>query len=74
MSEARPRSVLVSLNGDDREIPAGLTVRELLSHLDLNERLVVVERNREVLRRAQYGDVQVREGDEIELVHFVGCG
>ncbi len=74
MSEARPRSVLISLNGDDREIPAGLTVRELLSHLDLNERLVVVERNREVLRRVQYGDVQVREGDEIELVHFVGGG
>ncbi len=74
MSEVRPRSVLINLNGDDREIPAGLTVRELLSHLDLNERLVVVERNREVLRRAQYGDVQVREGDEIELVHFVGGG
>ncbi len=74
MSEVRPRSVLISLNGDDREIPAGLTVRELLSHLDLNERLVVVERNREVLRRAQYRDVQVRQGDEIELVHFVGGG
>ena len=74
MSEVRPRSVLISLNGDDREIPAGLTVRELLSHLDLNERLVVVERNRGVLRRAQYRDVQVRQGDEIELVHFVGGG
>ncbi len=74
MSEARPLSVLVSLICDDLEIPEVLTVRELLSHLDLNERLVVVERNREVLRRAQYGDVQVREGDEIELVHFVGGG
>lgn len=74
MPEAKQRTILIILNGDDREIPGGLTVRELLSHLDLNERLVVVERNREVLRRARYGIVHVRQGDEIELVQFVGGG
>lgn len=68
------RTVAITLNGDSRRIPAGLTVRQLLDHLELDERLVVVERNREILRRGDYADVTVEGGDTIELVHFVGGG
>lgn len=64
----------VRLNGRDRSIRAGMSVRELLESLDLNPGLVVVERNREILDRERYGDVEVREGDTLELVHFVGGG
>lgn len=64
----------IMLNGEDRGIPAGLTVSQLLAHLDLNERLVVVERNKEIIRREAYGEVPVNDGDTIELVHFVGGG
>lgn len=46
----------------------------LIAHLELNERLVVVERNREIVRRGRYDEVAVSDGDEIELVHFVGGG
>jgi thiamine biosynthesis protein ThiS len=66
--------IRVHLNGEDREVPAGLTVRGLLESLELEPRLVVVERNREILSRARYDEVQVREGDTLELVHFVGGG
>lgn len=72
--EPTTHSVRVHLNGEDREIPAGLTVRELLEHLELNPELVVVERNREILERDRYGETPVEEDDRLELVHFVGGG
>jgi thiamine biosynthesis protein ThiS len=67
-------TILVRLNGKDREVEAGLTVTSLVESLDLNPALVVVELNREILSRARYPEVPVREGDTIELVHFVGGG
>lgn len=66
--------ITIRLNGDDREIPDGLTVRALLESLELEPRLVVVERNREILQRGRYDEVVVTEGDSLELVHFVGGG
>ncbi len=66
--------VPVQLNGALREIPAGLTVTQLLEHLDLHPRLVVVEHNGEILRRETYEEISVAAGDTLELVHFVGGG
>jgi thiamine biosynthesis protein ThiS len=66
--------IRVHLNGEDRDVPAGLTVRGLLESLELEPRLVVVERNREILSRTRYDEVEVHEGDTLELVHFVGGG
>jgi sulfur carrier protein len=67
-------TIAITVNGEEREVPAGLTVSDLLAHLGLHERLVVVELNREILRRGRYGQVPVSAGDTIELVHFVGGG
>jgi thiamine biosynthesis protein ThiS len=67
-------TVRVRLNGEEREIAAGLTVRSLLESLELHPALVVVEHNRAILDRASYHDVRIAEGDNIELVHFVGGG
>jgi sulfur carrier protein len=55
-------------------VSRGLTVRGLLEELELNPGMVVVELNREILERDGYDDVQVNEGDTVELVHFVGGG
>lgn len=66
--------ITVRLNGEAREVPAGLSVEALLLHLELHPRLVVVEHNGEILRREGYEAVPVREGDTLELVHFVGGG
>ncbi|HEV2131733.1 MAG TPA: sulfur carrier protein ThiS [Longimicrobiaceae bacterium] len=66
--------VPVQLNGELRDLPAGLTVGQLLLHLDLNPRLVVVEHNGDILRRDTYDTASVAAGDTLELVHFVGGG
>lgn len=66
--------VTVRLNGEPRGVPAGLSVEMLLLHLDLHPRLVVVEHNGEILRQGDYAAVPVRDGDALELVHFVGGG
>jgi sulfur carrier protein len=66
--------IRVTVNGDEREVAAGLTVAGLLESLGLHPGLVVVERNREILDRDRYGDVALTEGDVLELVHFVGGG
>jgi sulfur carrier protein len=72
MTETTPISVRI--NGDDREIPRGLSVRGLLEWLDLNPAIVVVELNREILDRNAYGATYVAADDALELVHFVGGG
>ncbi len=66
--------VPVQLNGELRDVPADLTVEQLLVHLDLNPRLVVVEHNGEILRRDSYESARISAGDTLELVHFVGGG
>ncbi|GMR12354.1 MAG: hypothetical protein BMS9Abin29_0543 [Gemmatimonadota bacterium] len=66
--------IQVRLNGKDREIESDLTLRELLESLELNPHMVVVELNREIISRDVIGDVRVEEGDQVELVHFVGGG
>ncbi len=72
MSE--PATIRVRLNGKEHEVAAGHNVRSLVESLDLQPALVVVELNREILARDAYAEVPVREGDTIELVHFVGGG
>ena len=67
-------TMLIRLNGKDREVRGGHTVRSLLEELDLHPGMVVVELNREILKRDSYADVPVRGGDTLELVHFVGGG
>ena len=66
--------IQVHVNGEEREVQSGLSVHELVESFDLNPLLIVVELNREILSRDQFKDVQVSEGDAVELVHFVGGG
>jgi thiamine biosynthesis protein ThiS len=68
-------SLRLTVNGDRRDVALGLTVGGLLRELQLDPRLVVVERNREILRdRAAHDTIALAEGDVLELVHFVGGG
>ncbi len=69
-----PGSIQVHVNGTEREVQSGLSVHQLVESFDLNPLLIVVELNREILSRDQFKDVQVSEGDAVELVHFVGGG
>ncbi|RMG53218.1 MAG: sulfur carrier protein ThiS [Acidobacteria bacterium] len=64
----------VIINGEPRDVPDRLNVEELIEHLGLQGERVAVERNREIVRRADWATTLLREGDELEIVHFVGGG
>lgn len=66
--------MLVTINGDNREVPASLTLAGLVEHLGLTEGPVAIERNREIVPRAEHAHVLVQSGDVLEIVHFVGGG
>lgn len=67
-------TIQVILNGDTRDVRRGRTVETLLGDLGLHPRLVVVEYNREILDRTRFDVTEVRAGDTLEVVHFVGGG
>ena len=64
----------ILLNGDPHEIVRPVTVTELLAQLAIDSRRVAVEHNLVVLKRNTFDDVIVREGDQVEIVNFVGGG
>ena len=64
----------IVVNGEPRRVPAPATLLDLLAHLDLDPRTVVVELNREIVRRPRLGETRLADGDSVELVHFVGGG
>ena len=67
-------SIAIHLNGDLRRVTVGLTIAEMLGELGLDPRKVAVERNLEIVPRGTFAEVQVEEGDRLEIVHFVGGG
>jgi thiamine biosynthesis protein ThiS len=64
----------IMVNGESRRVPGPATVADLLHHLGLDPRTVVVELNREIVRRPRLDDTALADGDAVELVHFVGGG
>ena len=64
----------IIVNGETREVPAGLGVTGLLSHLGLPADRVAIERNLEILPRSQWVSTAVLPGDRFEIVHLVGGG
>ena len=63
----------VKVNGDARELPEGETVRALVARYNLTPEKVAVELNRRLVRAGKY-DTPLKEGDEVEIVTFVGGG
>jgi len=64
----------ITLNGDPYDLEVPLTVSALLARLEIDSRRVAVEHNLVVVRRAAYDATLVRDGDQIEIVNFVGGG
>lgn len=67
-------TLTITVNGDTRDIAGGSSLRDLLSTLGLDPQMVVVEHNRTIVRRPHLADTTLAEGDEVEVVHFVGGG
>jgi len=66
--------IRIHVNGERREVADGLSVAGLLRQLGLDGRTVVVELNRQIIRRTEIEQMVLERGDRIELVHFVGGG
>jgi thiazole synthase len=64
----------IRLNGETRVLPASLSIAQLLEHFELPKDRVAVERNRSIVPKLQWQTVAVNNGDELEVVHFVGGG
>jgi thiamine biosynthesis protein ThiS len=72
---AQRAAIAVTVNGDERRVAAGSTLGDLLREHGLDPRMVVVERNREILReRDTFDRLPLEAGDSFEIVHFVGGG
>jgi sulfur carrier protein len=67
-------SIDVVINGQTRTVNAGTTVAALIGELGLGDRRVAVEKNREVVPRAQHATTLLADGDRLEVVTFVGGG
>jgi thiamine biosynthesis protein ThiS len=66
--------VRVTVNGEERELPERLTLEALIDYLALASDRLAIERNREVVRRADWPLTVLAEDDKIEIIHFVGGG
>jgi thiamine biosynthesis protein ThiS len=66
--------VRIRVNGDPVELPAELTILQLLEQLHIDPRLVAVEHNLSIIKRARYESTLIGDGDQIEIVNFVGGG
>ena len=64
----------IRINGEEREVAAGLSVTGLLAELQIRPGRVVVELNRDIVAREVYGATLLNDGDALEIVHFVGGG
>lgn len=64
----------IDLNGNRYDMPTEVeSVQELLGHLKLEERIVIVEVNRDIIAKDAY-DLPINDRDQIEIIHFVGGG
>ena len=68
------KAVTISVNGEHRRVPAGITIAALAAELGLAPTKVAVERNMEIVPRSTLGDVTIEDGDTFEIVTFVGGG
>ncbi|WP_322740319.1 sulfur carrier protein ThiS [Sphingomonas sp. M1-B02] len=67
-------TVSIVVNGEHKRVAAGLSITQLAEQLGLVPEKIAVERNLEVVPRSTLGEVIVADGDELEIVHFVGGG
>jgi len=66
--------LLVQINGESREVRDRSTLSDLVGQLSLAPARIAIELNQQVVRRDQWDQTTLAEGDRIEIIHFVGGG
>ena len=66
--------MLITVNGEKKEVPEGLTIGGLLQFLKIQPERVAVELNLDIVKKDRYGTTPVKEGDSVEVVSFMAGG
>ncbi len=64
----------VCINGEKKRVGEGMTVGQLLDELKVREQVLLVDQNRELLKKDQFNDAAIEDGDVLELVRLTGGG
>ena len=64
----------IRVNGEPRQVPCGVSITQMLNEIGIDPAKVAVERNLEIVPRSLLAEVSVEDGDDFEIVHFVGGG
>ena len=64
----------IRVNDENREVPENLSLQQLTSNLNLAPERIAIELNHDLVRRADWPATVLKEGDRVEIVHFVGGG
>jgi thiamine biosynthesis protein ThiS len=64
----------VEVNGESRDVPDSITLADFVAHLSLAPERLAIELNCRVVRRADWHQTDLKAGDRVEIVHFVGGG
>lgn len=67
-------AIAITVNGEERTVPTGSSVADLVVALGLRPQQVAVERNRSIVPRAQHATTVLQDGDRLEVVTFFGGG
>ena len=67
-------SLGIRVNGEHRRAPGGVSITEMLNGIGIDPAKVAVERNLAIVPRSSFGEMCVEDGDDFEIVHFVGGG
>ena len=62
------------INGEDLEVADNISLKDLVTQLDLTPERIAIELNQHVVRRADWPSTVLKENDQVEIVHFVGGG
>ena len=66
--------IKITINGEEKSFDGTLSVKELIEEVGLDMRKVAIERNLEIVSRSDYEGVELQDGDNLEIVHFIGGG
>ncbi|MBN8725155.1 MAG: sulfur carrier protein ThiS [Acidobacteria bacterium] len=64
----------IVLNGEKKEISENISLKQLIDKLELKQERVALELNKTVARRKDWAEIMLKDGDQLEIVHFVGGG
>jgi thiamine biosynthesis protein ThiS len=67
-------SLGIRVNGEHRRVAGGVSIAAMLNGIGIDPAMVAVERNLAIVPRSSFGEVRVEDGDDFEIVHFVGGG